>query len=97
MSYLVEWLEPAIAGLERIYLFLAEKDEEAARAAIKAIREKAILLENFPNAGRPAEDLEPEQRELLIPFGVSGYVLLYRVEKNVVYILAIRHQREVGY
>ena len=97
MSYLVEWLEPATRGLERIYLFLAEKDEEAAKAAIRAIREKAILLENFPNAGRPADDLEPEQRELLVPFGVSGYVLLYRIEKDMVYILAIRHQREVGY
>lgn len=97
MSYIVEWLEPATVGLERIYLFLAEKNEEAARAAIRAIRDKAILLENFPNAGRPADDLEPEQRELLIPFGVSGYVLLYRVEENKVYILAIRHQREVGY
>ena len=97
MSYLVEWLEPVTRGLERIYLFLAEKDEEAARAAIRAIREKAILLENFPNAGRPADDLEPEQRELLVPFGESGYVLLYRIEKDMVYILAIRHQREVGY
>lgn len=97
MSYLVEWLEPAIIGLERIYLFLAEKNEDAARAAIKAIRDKAILLENYPNAGRPADDLEPEQRELLVPFGVSGYVILYRIEKNIVYILAVRHQREVGY
>lgn len=97
MSYLVEWLEPAIIGLERIYLFLAEKNEDAARAAIKAIRDKAILLENYPNAGRPADDLEPEQRELLVPFGVSGYVILYRIQKNIVYILAVRHQREVGY
>ncbi len=97
MSYLVEWLEPAIIGLERIYLFLTEKNEDAAIAAIKAIRDKAILLENYPNAGRPADDLEPEQRELLVPFGVSGYVLLYRIEKNIVYILAVRHQREVGY
>lgn len=97
MSYLVEWLEPAIIGLERIYLFLTENNEDAAIAAIKAIRDKAILLENYPNAGRPADDLEPEQRELLVPFGVSGYVLLYRIEKNIVYILAVRHQREVGY
>lgn len=97
MSYIVEWLEPAIIGLERIYLFLAEKNEDAARAAIKAIRDKTILLENYPNAGRPADDLEPEQRELLVPFGVSGYVILYRIEKNIVYILAVRHQREVGY
>lgn len=97
MSYLVEWLEPAVSGLERIYLFLSEKNEEAAIAAVKAIRDKAVLLEKFPNAGRPADDLEPEQRELLVPFGISGYVLLYRMEKNKVYILSVRHQKEVGY
>lgn len=38
-------------------------------------------------------------RELLIPFGKSGYVALYRHEpdKDVVHILAFRHQREAGY
>lgn len=97
MSYIVEWLESALTGLERIYLFLAEKNEDAAKAALAAIRDKTLLLEQFPNAGRPTNDLEPEQRELLVPFGMSGYVLLYRIEKDIVYILAIRHQREIGY
>ena len=97
MPYLVHWTDTAADGLERAYLFLAEKSEEAAIAAIKAMREKALLLEQFPNAGRPAEDLEPEHRELLVPFGASGYILLYRVENSFVYILAVRHQKEVEY
>lgn len=97
MSYLVHWTATAVAGLERAYLFLAERSEEAAIAAIKAIREKTLLLEQFPNAGRPAEDLDPEHRELLIPFGTTGYVLLYRIESSFIYILAVRHQKEIGY
>lgn len=97
MPYLVHWTDTSAEGLERVYLFLAEKSEEAAVAAIKAMREKALLLEQFPNAGRPAEDLEPEHRELLVPFGAAGYVLLYRVEDSSVYILAVKHQKEVGY
>jgi ParE toxin of type II toxin-antitoxin system, parDE len=38
-------------------------------------------------------------RELVIPFGESGYVALYRhdAEADLVYILAFRHQREAGY
>ena len=44
MSYLVKWLQPATRGLERIYLFLAEKNDEVAKAPILAIREKVILL-----------------------------------------------------
>lgn len=87
----------ATAGLEKAYLFLADKSEEAAIGAIKAIREKVLLLEQFPNAGRPADDMEPEYRELLIPFGGAGYVLVYEVLGNSVYILALKHQKEAGY
>jgi len=83
--------------LEKAYLFLADKSEEAAIGAIKAIREKVLLLEQFPNAGRPADDMEPEYRELLIPFGGAGYVLVYEVLGNSVYILALKHQKEAGY
>ena len=66
-------------------------------AAIKAIREKALLLEQFPNAGKPAGDLDPEHRELLVPFGVSGYVMVYEVHADRVLVLAVRHQKESGY
>lgn len=93
------WTETARQGLEKAYFFLARKNEDAAIAAIKAIREKAVLLKQFPNAGRPAEDLEPEHRELFIPFGAAGYILLYHYaeSKDAVIVLAIKHQKEVGY
>ncbi|MDL2267989.1 type II toxin-antitoxin system RelE/ParE family toxin [Desulfovibrio sp. OttesenSCG-928-G15] len=97
MPYVVYWTENASLGLEKVYHFLAEKSEDAAKAALMAIREKALLLEQFPNAGRPADDFEPEYRELLIPFGGAGYVLVYEVMGTSVYVLAIKHQREVGY
>ena len=96
MSRLI-WTPRATAGLERAYLFLAEKDEDAAVKALDAIDNGALLLEDFPHAGRPAEDLEPEHKELLITFGGSGYILLYRVENSFVHILAVRHQKEGGY
>lgn len=56
------------------------------------------MLETTPAMGRPVDD-QPELRELLIPFGDSGYVALYRHEpaQDAVYILAIRHQKEAGY
>lgn len=41
----------------------------------------------------------PELRELIIDFGQSGYIALYRHEPSddAVYVLAFRHQREAGY
>ena len=40
----------------------------------------------------------PFLRELLIPFGHSGYVALFEVEDSqTVAVLAVRHQREEDY
>ncbi|MFZ4539708.1 type II toxin-antitoxin system RelE/ParE family toxin [Propionivibrio sp.] len=50
-----------------------------------------------PGIGRPVLDLPPEFRELVIDFGDSGYIARYHVSPDLVTVLAIRHQREVGY
>jgi plasmid stabilization system protein ParE len=88
----------AAAGLERCRRFLANKNPLAARRASEAIEQRFGLLETHPEIGRPDLD-EPELRELLIPFGDSGYVALYRfvAEEDSVLILAFRHQKELGY
>ena len=90
--------EGAAQGLERCRLFLAEKNPQAAKRAGLAIKHQFALLEAEPEMGRPLDDL-PELRELIIPFGDSGYVALYRHEVNSdsVYVLAFRHQKEAGY
>lgn len=93
----VVWSPNALLGVQRAYRFLAAKDADAARAAVGAIRKQAAILTRYPAAGRPADDLEPEHRELLIPFGVSGYVLVYEVHAETIVVLAVRHQREAGY
>ncbi len=88
----------AAKGLERCRFFLSEKNPEASRRAGSAIEKQFVLLESNPDIGRPLEDF-PELRELVISFGDSGYVALYRFELNVntVYVLAFRHQKEAGY
>lgn len=91
------WTNRAAAELRQVYLFLTEKDATVAAKAVDIIRNKANILKQYPNAGRPADDLEPEHRELLIPFGAAGYVLYYEVMGDAVQILAVKHQREAGY
>ena len=90
--------EAAAAGLERCRRFLAAKIPDAARRAGQAIERQLLLLETTPDIGRPLPEA-PELRELLIAFGDSGYVALYRHEPadDAVYILAFRHQKEAGY
>jgi plasmid stabilization system protein ParE len=66
------------------------------RAAL-AIERQFMLLEKEPQIGRPLDDMS-DLRELITPFGESGYIALYRYNNldDVVYILAFRHQKDNG-
>ncbi len=88
----------AQADVVRLHRFLLHKDANAARRAVAAIRDALQPLEKVPAIGRPVEDA-PEMRELVIDFGASGYLALYRHEpkEDAVVVLAIKHQRENDY
>ena len=87
------WLPGAWQDIERLFLFLRDKNPQAAKNAIKAIRIGAKQLTSFPEAGRPMED-ETERRELTVAFGDSAYVLRYRLDGEIVVIIRVWHGRE---
>ncbi|CAM2158144.1 type II toxin-antitoxin system RelE/ParE family toxin [Paraburkholderia tropica] len=88
----------AIEGLERCRRFLSRKTPEASRRAAQVIDQHFRALEATPAIGRPIE-ATPGLRELVIPFGDTGYVALYLHPPgdDTLYVLAFRHQRELGY
>ncbi len=90
--------EGAAEGIARCRRLLVGKSPEAAKRAGQAIAGRLAGLEANPAIGRPF-DLDVGLRELVISFGDSGYVALYRHEPadDAVYVLAFRHQREAGY
>jgi len=90
--------ELAAQGLERCRRFLAEKNPQASLRAGQTISHRFALLRTEPEMGKPLEDI-PEIRELIIPFGDSGYVALYHYEpaSDSMIVLAFRHQKEAGY
>lgn len=103
MSFAVELSPTAEADLERLFDFLLDQAETAedldrAQTAIDAVRAAAkhrlaITPFSFRKAAR-----NPAQRELIIPFGGTGYVALYEiVSATKVVVLAVRHQREEDY
>ncbi|MEE2025938.1 type II toxin-antitoxin system RelE/ParE family toxin [Alkalimonas mucilaginosa] len=96
MSRLI-WSPHALADVQRLYRFFAQKDEGAARRAIKTIRAGVKILAHQPESGRPVVDMDPVFREWLIDFGGSGYIALYRFDGETATILAVRHQKEAGY
>ena len=90
--------QTARLGLDRCRRFLVARNRQAARRAAQAIARQFALLETQPDIGPPVPEL-PEMRELVIGFGDSGYVALYRYapDADAVYVLAFRHQKEAGY
>ena len=62
--------------------------------AVEAIRRELRILETNPYTCRKAGS-NPLERELVIPFGGSGYVALFEfTSEHEVAVSAIRHQRE---
>ncbi|NTV08754.1 MAG: type II toxin-antitoxin system RelE/ParE family toxin, partial [Chlorobium limicola] len=56
------------------------------------------FLREFPFSSRKAAPQNPFLRELLIPFGNSGYVVLFEIENShTATIPAVRHLREDDY
>lgn len=95
MSRLI-WSPPALLDVQRLYRFLASKNLDVAKRAVKAMRQGVKVLGQQPGVGRPIEDMPNEFREWIIDFGDSGYVIRYRIGSDAVMILAVRHQKEVG-
>jgi plasmid stabilization system protein ParE len=95
MSRLI-WSPAALLDVQRLYRFLAAKNIDAAKRAVTAMRQSVRVLGQQPGIGRPVDDMPDEFREWIIDFGDSGYVARYRLDSDVVTILAVKHQKEVG-
>jgi plasmid stabilization system protein ParE len=92
----VVYSDNALENLVRIFEFLREEFPDAALESAHAIRSAVEALADHPLIGRR---MQGELRELVISYGRTGYVALYRFLPglNRVRILAIRHQGELDY
>ena len=104
MSFKVWLTRDAEADLDRLFDFVLER--ELARdggnltlpeQAMASLRAGIATLKTSPFTCRKAGQ-SPFLRELIIPFGRSGYVALFEIEdaSNVV-VVAVRHQLEDDY
>lgn len=90
-------LAPEVAeDFERILEHLASHQVEHPERRIGEIIGALDVLENNPLIGRPAAN---GKRELVIGRRSHGYLALYRyvAEIDIVFVLAVRSQREAGY
>jgi toxin ParE1/3/4 len=78
----------------RLRAFLLERNPQAAQRAVAAIVRAIDSLDVFPERGRPAP--VAGMRELVVPFGGSGYVVRFAIDatRDEVVVLRIWHGRE---
>jgi plasmid stabilization system protein ParE len=88
--------DAAFADFERIVEFLLDASPASIDEIVASIQSAILILADHPLIGRKRD---PFRRELIISYGHSGYVAMYRYDSayDVVRILRIKHQREVGF
>jgi plasmid stabilization system protein ParE len=104
VSFRVRLTREAEADLDRLFDFVLDRelardggDLTLAEQALVAIRAGFAILKTSPFTCRKAGQ-SPFLRELIIPFGRSGYVALFEIEGAAdVVVTAVRHQLEDDY
>ncbi len=104
MTFKVRLTRDAESDLDRLFDLLVERelardggDLNLPEQAVFALRAGMATLKSSPFTCRKAGD-SPFLRELIIPFGRSGYVALFEIENDsTVAVVAIRHQLEDDY
>lgn len=102
MSFKVRFTREAQADLDRLFDFIVERELARegggtlalAEHALAAIHSGVATLKTSSFTCRKA-GLSPFLRELIVPFGRSGYVALFEIEDAThVAVVALRHQLE---
>jgi plasmid stabilization system protein ParE len=104
VSFRLRLTREAEADLDRLFDFVLDRELARdggnlalAEQALVAIRAGFTTLKASPFTCRKAGQ-SPFLRELIIPFGRSGYVALFEIEGAAdVVITAVRHQLEDDY
>jgi plasmid stabilization system protein ParE len=104
MTFAVEFSPEAAEDLQRLFDFALQRELDSATGdldgptrALQAIKDGLAFLALSPFSCRKV-GASAFVRELVIPFGASGYVALFEIVDDArVIVGAVRHQREDDY
>lgn len=75
----------ALDDLEEIFAHVAKDSRDAARRLVNRVEEVVAAIAEFPHLGEPTRSADFRK----VPIG--KYLIVYKVERNEVIILYIRH------
>jgi toxin ParE1/3/4 len=92
----IEFADAVAADVDRIVEYLESRSNPEIGRRVQDIVDALGVLEKHPLIGRPVPG---GSRELVLGRAGRGYLALYKYvpEIDVVFVLAIRSQREAGY
>jgi len=103
-KYTVTLLQEAVADVRRLEDFAIERelasetpDWTTEQRGLDAIRDGMRLLSWTPYSCRRADLGNGRSRELIVPFGGTGYIVLFEIVGEDVVVGAVRQQREEDY
>ena len=86
------WSPLAIDRATEILQYIVNDDPSAAERWIESVFKKVNNLENFPNIGRIVPETNRKDiREIIF----KNYRIIYRIEKEQIFILTIRHGKQI--
>jgi plasmid stabilization system protein ParE len=87
----IVWSSAAWADIDRLYLFLSERDLDAADAVFDRLANAPSALLDFPRRGSRLTEFQPrEVRE----YRAGGYLLRYELVGTDIVVLRFFHARE---
>jgi len=86
-----KWTKAALNDIERIFYYIAQDNEDAARKVASQIHELSEKLDKYPQMGQQGS--VSGTRELVIP--KWPYILVYRIqERPEIEILRVLHAKQ---
>jgi len=86
------WSPFAHQRVDEIADYIASDNIAAAVKWVNSIYKSVKRLKDFPNSGRVAPEVGKQNiREIFL----GNYRIVYRIEKNAIYILTVRHGKQL--
>ena len=94
MDYKVIWTEGALTDIESIAQYIEKDSFFYASSVVSKIIDISKLISTFPLSGRMIPE---EENEFVREHFVYNYRLIYEIQGNIVYVLAIVHSKRMLY
>lgn len=89
MKYKIQWTQTAKKDLYEIIEYISYDNIEIAKKQYLKIKENSEKLLYFPEQGRIIPELANENINKYREIIISPWRLMYKIEKNIVFVLAV--------